>query len=84
MAELSIEAKAKAYDEAKARMSRAFNSNRCTIGFMNEIFPELKKSEDERMKQAILGFLEGSGMDCEHKAIELEAERYYGKRIEVE
>ena len=53
MKELTTEQKAKAYDEAKARMSRAFNANRCTIGFMNEIFPELKESkesEDERIK----------------------------------
>ena len=50
MRELSIEEKAKRYDEAKARMSRAYNSNRCTIGFMNEIFSELKEeNEDERI-----------------------------------
>lgn len=54
MKELSIEEKAKAYDEAKLRMSAAYNSNRCTIGFMNEIFPELKESEDERIKEAII------------------------------
>ena len=54
MKELSIEEKAKRYDEAKARMSRAYNSNRCTIGFMNEIFPELRESEDERIRKAII------------------------------
>jgi hypothetical protein len=48
MKEFSIEEKAKAYDEAKARISKAYNDNRCTIGFMNEIFPSLKESEDER------------------------------------
>ena len=53
MKELSIEEKAKAYDEAKLRMSAAYNSNRCTIGFMNEIFPELKESEDERIIKSI-------------------------------
>ena len=36
-----------------------------TRAVLEEILPELKESEDERMKQAILGFLEGSGMDCE-------------------
>lgn len=46
--------KAEAYDEAKARMSRAFNSNRCTIGFMNEIFPELAESEDEKIRKALI------------------------------
>ena len=50
--------KAKAYDEAKARMSKAFNSNRCTIGFMNEIFPELAESEDEKIRKAIITFFE--------------------------
>ena len=54
MKELSIEQKARAYDEAKARMSRAYNSNRCTIGFMNEIFPELNVSEDERIRKALI------------------------------
>ena len=51
MKELTIEEKAKAYDEAYARMSRAYNDNRCTIGFINEIFPELKESKDERMRE---------------------------------
>ena len=54
---MTIEQKAKAYDEAKARISKAFNSNRCTIGFMNEIFPELKESEDERISKEIIYFL---------------------------
>ena len=51
---MTQEEKAKAYDEAKARMSRAFNSNRCTIGFMNEIFPELAESEDERIRKSLI------------------------------
>jgi len=54
---MTQEEKAKAYDEAKARMSRAFNSNRCTIGFMNEIFPELNESEDEKIKREIITYL---------------------------
>ena len=53
MKELSVEEKARRYDEAKLRMSAAYNSNRCTIGFMNEIFPELKESEDERIRNFI-------------------------------
>lgn len=55
--ELSIEEKAKAYDEAKMRMSAAYNSNRCTIGFMNEIFPELKESEGEKIRKSIIEFV---------------------------
>jgi hypothetical protein len=53
MKELSIEQKAKAYDEAKLRMSVAYNSNRCTLGFMNEIFPELKENRDEKTKRIL-------------------------------
>ena len=54
---MTQEEKAKAYDEAKARMSRAFNSNRCTIGFMNEIFPELAESEDEKIRKSIIAII---------------------------
>jgi len=54
---MTTEEKAKAYDEAKAHMSAAYNSNRCTIGFMNEIFPELTESEDERIKKALSDIL---------------------------
>lgn len=57
MKELTIEQKAKAYDEAKVRMSRAWNENRCTLGFMNEIFPELKESKDEQHRKWILEYL---------------------------
>ena len=55
--ELSIEEKAKAYDESKARMKVAWDSNRCTLGFMNEIFPELKESKDEKIRKAIYNAL---------------------------
>lgn len=56
MKQLTIEEKAKAYDEAKARMSKAYNSNRCTIGFMNEIFPELKESKDENIRKGLIDY----------------------------
>lgn len=65
MKELSVEEKAKLYDEAKARMSRAYNDNRCTIGFMNEIFPELKESEDERVRNKLIEFFKGYSPDEE-------------------
>lgn len=58
---MTQEKKAKAYDEAKARMSRAFNSNRCTIGFMNEIFPELCESKDERIRKELIEFVKSRG-----------------------
>ena len=53
MKELSIEEKARRYDEAKLRISAAYNNNRCTIGFMNEIFPELKESKGEKTKRIL-------------------------------
>ena len=64
MKKLSIEEKAKRYDEAKARMSRAYNSNRCTIDFINEIFPELKENEDERIKEEIISHLQYLSKYC--------------------
>ena len=54
---MTTEEKAKAYDEAKARMSKAYNDNRCTIGFMNEIFPELKENEDEKNEKVRIGLI---------------------------
>ena len=41
--------KAKAYDDAKERMSYAYNQNRVPIGFIHEIFPNLKlyKTQDK-------------------------------------
>ena len=54
--EISVGEKAKRYDEAKLRMSAAYNSNRCTIGFVNEIFPELAESEDERIRKELIDY----------------------------
>jgi hypothetical protein len=48
MKELSIEQKAKAYDEAYKKVAIRFGSN-----VADEIFPELKESEDERIMKAI-------------------------------
>lgn len=55
--ELSIEEKAKRYDESKARMKAAWDSNRCTLGFMSEIFPELKESKDEKIRRIVYGWI---------------------------
>ena len=65
MKEMTIEEKAKLYDKAKARMSRAYNDNRCTISFMNEIFPELKENEDERVRNKLIEFFKGYSPDEE-------------------
>ena len=53
---MTTEEKAQAYDEAKARISIAYNNNRCTIGFINEIFPELIESKDERIRKALIRY----------------------------
>lgn len=45
-----IELKAKAYDDAKDRMSYAYNQNRVSISFMNEIFPNIKLYENQSNK----------------------------------
>ena len=47
----------KAYKDALARMNRAFSDNRCTIGFVTEIFPELKESDDKKIRKELLHFL---------------------------
>lgn len=87
MKELTIEQKAKRYDEAKARMSIAYNSNRCTIGFMNEIFPELKESEDERIRKELLNYLYDIHDDDEERArwiawLEKQSEQKSNDKIE--
>lgn len=45
--------KAKAYDEAIERAKKLYSN-----GIVEEIFPELKESEDERIKKAIIEFFE--------------------------
>ena len=42
-----LELKAKAYDDAKERMSYAYNQNRVSIGFIHEIFPNLNSYENQ-------------------------------------
>lgn len=60
MKELSIKEKAKSYDEALERAKKWYNDPHITIGLkglLEDIFPELKESEDERIKTAILNHL---------------------------
>lgn len=58
MKELSIEEKAKRYDEVVARLRYAFNSNRCTLGFMNEILRYPKESESEKIRKSLIILLQ--------------------------
>lgn len=57
MKKLSVKEKAKAYDEAKDRMMRAFESNRCSLYFVREIFPELEEDKDVRIRKALIAIL---------------------------
>ena len=58
MKELSIEEKAKRYDEVVDRLRYAFNSNRCTLGFMNEILRYPRESKDERIRKELIDFFQ--------------------------
>ena len=53
MKELSINEKAKAYDEAIERAKKLYSN-----GIAEEIFPELKESDDERIRKNCIHFLE--------------------------
>lgn len=56
MKELSIEGKAKAYDELKVKASRIYNKENDVLIMhtIEDLFPEFRESEDERMKEAII------------------------------
>ena len=56
MKELSIEEKAKAYDEALKKSKRLYEQGTITESLCY-VFPELKESEDERIKKELIGFL---------------------------
>lgn len=58
MKELSIEEKAKAYDEAKINGSRLWECGEITRTNYEYMFPELKESEDERIRKEIIEFIE--------------------------
>ena len=55
MKELSNEEKAKRYDEAIERATKWYdaNTNEGYRGIFEDIFPELKENEDERIRKAI-------------------------------
>ena len=66
MKELSIEEKAKAYDEAIKRVEN-IKTGKCettfvfTEGLFEHIFPELKESEDERIRNFLIDFIKVCG-----------------------
>lgn len=57
MEELSIEEKAKRYDEAIKRAKEWYNDNQIGIGFkanLEKLFSELKESEDEKIRKRLI------------------------------
>ena len=54
---MSIEEKAKHYDEALIRISRLWESGIITRENYEYIFPELAESEDEKIRKEIIAFL---------------------------
>lgn len=60
MKELSIEERAKAYDEALEAVKNLLEINPSDEGiqnWVNENFPELKESEDERIRKVLIGWI---------------------------
>lgn len=57
---MTIEEKAKRYDEAleKAKTLKEISTNTEVVGYMDELFPELKESEDERTRKEILDYID--------------------------
>ena len=86
MKELSIEEKAQRYDEALERTRKWYDSN-TNEGFrriFEDIFYELKESEDERIRKEIIGFLRNipnSNYTCEEMALWLEKQGGHAKFI---
>ena len=66
MKELSINEKAKAYDESIERAKKIYGN-----GITEEIFPELKESQDEKIRKNCIHFLE---LQKQHHAATFEIE----------
>ena len=60
MKELSIEEKAKRYDEVveRAKIEKEKSRNLELLEFIDENFPELTESEDERVRKALIDMVE--------------------------
>ena len=63
----TIEEKAKAYDEALERAKEMIDSKKTFIGkeCLEQIFPELRESEDERIRKKIIDIVKASPFDEE-------------------
>ena len=69
---MTVEEKAKAYDEAIERAKKLYSN-----GITEEIFPELKESKDKKIREAILNGL----IDC-RDAPDLEWSNFGGIHID--
>ena len=66
----TIEEKAKAYDEALKKASDAYkDDDRHIKATLERIFPELKESEDEKIKKAIIEFFESEDDNATYSSI---------------
>lgn len=76
MDKLTVEEKAKRYDEAFgiARNVWRFSSNNAEIMRMEELFPELKESEDEEVRKIILDQMKCWNEDAIQKNCEIDIE----------
>ena len=65
---MTLEEKAKAYDEAFAKIRDKYECAKRDGNLIwciyEEIFPELAESEDERIRKAILNCIENAPSDC--------------------
>ena len=87
MKQLSIEEKAKRYDQALGKARRYYDEyktrdNILYVEDMEEMFPELKESEDEKIKKGIVKYLEQSQFGEEHYCVDDDIVREYIAWIE--
>jgi len=70
MKELSIEQKAQRYDEAIERANSLLSSNQLGNAWIYKLFPELKESDDEKIRKEIKQFIRSRGMHLAQSKVE--------------
>ncbi len=71
MKELTIEEKAKAYDEALERAKESLKDggiSQNSIDYIQSIFPELKESEDEKIREYLVRYMDNTMKSSELKS----------------
>ena len=58
---MTLEEKAKAYDELKVKASRIYHKENDVLIMhtIEDLFPELKESEDEKIRKNLIGYIKG-------------------------